>query len=295
MTAQSISTSPRHPLAATAGELERFGHRIGFRYGEPADIGWTGLAELGQPATIDRWLDEQPASHRGLRNVAAASIGLKLTCCVVRPLMASLHVTHRLPRLTPADVRVRRLSHDRFDELALSPVPVYVTVEDALAPDPGAIVVASSDELLEQAAATIYSLLSPTMDALRSRGRYGLRGLWGGVQDMIGATSLLVARRADLPQWAVWRSVERLLDHLGEQVSAARIRPQPFTVPWSGGEAMYTVKGTCCLRYREHGLRPADQSDRSDAFCHTCPFVDECGRRRHYQQELERQATGAPA
>jgi hypothetical protein len=75
-------------------------------------------------------------------------------------------------------------------------------------------------------------------------------------------------------------------------VSHAQVRPQPFSVPWSGGEAVFTVKGTCCLRYREHGLRPSDHARDRTAFCHTCPFVDECERRQHFADKMAREDVG---
>lgn len=285
MTAQPELTA-EHPTAALARRVAGSPAGMHFRLGRPHEPGWFSLAEIAQRPLLDEWLDQLPAGRAGLRNVAAANIALKLTMCVARPLMVALHGERRFPVLTGADVFVRRLADGRFDELALAETPVC-----AVRPDPGEVAVPAR-ELITVAADGFFGVLGPVLEALRSSGRYGLKGLWGGTQDMLGATSLLVARRSDLPQWIVWRDVEALLDTLSERVSHAKARPQPFSVPCSRGEALFTVKGTCCLRYREYGLRPSDHARDASAFCHTCPFVDEGTRRQHFTEKVAREDNG---
>ncbi|HVX46047.1 MAG TPA: hypothetical protein VHC49_19310 [Mycobacteriales bacterium] len=275
-----------HPTAVLARKVAESPAGMHFRVGRPQEPNWFALAEIAQRPLLDQWLDQLPAARAGLRNVAAANIALKLTMCLARPLMVALHAERRFPALTGADVFVHRQSDGRFDELALAETSVW-----AVRPEPGEVPVGAA-ELIAIAADCIFGVLGPVLEALRSSGRYGLKGLWGGTQDMLGATSLLVARRADLPQWIVWRDVEALLDQLSERVSHAKVRPQPFSVPCSRGEAVFTVKGTCCLRYREQGLRPSDHARAASAFCHTCPFVDEGTRRRHFTEKVAREDNG---
>jgi hypothetical protein len=248
-----------------AARLDARGPRFGFVCPPPADPGWRRLADV-DATLIGRWLDELPAAQAGMRNVAAAGTALRLANCVVRPLMATLHLERQFPDLTSADVYVERLPGG-FGRLALRPTALL----------PGQP---------EVAAERLYGLFLPVLRAIRVDGKYGLRGLWGGVLDMIGAASLLVARTVGLPQQEVWATTERVLDAIAKHAHC-KVRPQPFTVCYSGGEALFTVKSTCCLRYREHGLRAGEQSDNNDAYCHTCPFADDDLRRRHYAEQME--------
>jgi len=260
------------PLAALAERLDRRGPRFGFVCPPPEGPDWYCLADIASTGTITRWLNELPAARAGMRNVAAAGTSLQLANCVVRPLLAMLYLEHAFPDLTAADVYVERGRAGSFGRLALRPTPIL----------------SGKDDLIGPAADRIYDLFSPTLQAIRVDGRYGLRNLWGGVLDMIGAASLLIARTAGLPQQRVWSVTERLLDELARRAECAGGRPQPFTVRYSGGEALFTVKGTCCLRYREHGLRAGEQPANDEAYCHTCPFADDDLRRRHYADQLER-------
>ncbi len=261
--------------------LDERGPRFGFVSPVPAGAGWHSLSEAATAGLLADWLDECPASRAGMRNVAAAGTSLKLANCVLRPLMATLHLEHRVPDLTAADVFVQRRHVGR---LALRPVLLLGLPGD---PEIGRPELRTA-ELVGAAAERIHAVFSPVLQGIRAEGRYGLRGLWGGVLDMIGAASLVVARGAGLPQAQVWSTTERLLDEVARRTSLPTRRPQPFSVRYSGGEAMFTVKGTCCLRYREHGLRAGECADNETAYCHTCPFADEGLRRRHYAEQMER-------
>ena len=276
-----------HPLADSAARLDPW---FAFDVGIPAGPGWCSLAEA--TGLVGEWLDRLPASVAGLRNVAAAGTSLKFANCILRPLMAILHVHRRVPEFSAADVFVHRRDDGIFDRLALARVPVAALADDAAAGSPSVTVLGGPAELVARAADGIHDVFSPVLQAIRLDGRYGLAGLWGGVSDMIGATSLLVARQSGLPQPLVWARTEQLLDELSGHSGHSRPRPTPFTVHYSGGAAMFTVKGTCCLRYREHGLRAGQAPERCDAYCHTCPFADETLRRRHYATEMERRHTG---
>lgn len=249
-----------------AARLDARGPRFGFACPPPPGPGWHRLADV-DAKLVGRWLNELPATQAGLRNVAAAGTALRLANCIVRPLMAMLHIERQFPDITPADAYVQRIDGG-FGRLALRPIPL-------LRGQP------------EVVAERLYGLFLPVLQAIRADGKYGMRGLWGGLLDMIGAASLLVARTAGLPQHDVWAVTERVLDAIAGRAQCPG-RPQPFTVCYSGGEALFTVKSTCCLRYREHGLRAGEQADSNEAYCHTCPFADDGLRRRHYAEQMER-------
>lgn len=61
-------------------------------------------------------------------------------------------------------------------------------------------------------------------------------------------------------------------------------RPRPFPVSWAGGEALFQVKGTCCLYYKTRdGSLDADD----DSYCTTCPFRDHGNRLSRLRHHLE--------
>jgi hypothetical protein len=220
-----------------------------------------------------------------LRNAAAAQFGASLACAVVRPLMAMLHLYESAPVVTPTTAFARRRA-GRFRDLCLIPAEMLTTRDGdhpALRP------VADAEDLLRHTADTIVTLLAPSLRALRVEGRFGLNQLWGSVLDMIGATSLLVGRLADLDQTKVWRHAERLCALVQERVDNPRVKyPTPFSVPWHGRDAMFIVKGTCCLQYREYGLRAGEPDDEGKAYCKTCPFLGEQDRIDGCASQLER-------
>jgi hypothetical protein len=261
-----------HPMTDMGRRLDGRGPRFGFASPVPSGPGWHSLSEAAADGRLTDWLDECPAAQAGMRNVAAAGTSLKLANCVLRPLLATLHLEHRVPDITAADVFVQRRPDGHFGRLGLRPVPLL----------------AGRAELVSALAERIHGVFSPVLHWIRFEGRYGLRGLWGGVLDMIGAASLVVARQTGLPQGQVWSTTEQLLDDVARRASLRTSRPRPFSVRYSGGEAMFTVKGTCCLRYREYGLRAGQCADNESAYCHTCPFADEGLRRRHYAEQMER-------
>lgn len=283
----SICHDVAHPLVDSAQRLSALDARTALDTETPDADGWMMLSALARRPVIDAILTELPASRRGMRNVAAAQFAASLACCVVRPLMAMLHLDNRVPALRPVAVSV--LERDgRFHGLALQPAEVYALPDDPAGPHPALRPVSGPDKLDQLASESIHAALAPVLYTVRLEGRYGLPRLWGAVLDMVGATSLLVARIAGLDQQRAWDRAERLcalVRQLAEQPNADQ--PRPFAVRWSGGEAVYTVKGTCCLQYREHGLRPREHTD-SSAYCKTCPFLCEQQRQQQCRAQAER-------
>lgn len=285
-----------HPLVGTARRMCATDLRLAFTTVPSSQSdGWVSLRAAASGPVIRSWLDELPASAKGMRNVAGARVGLSFACLLVRPLMAVLHLEQRVPVLSPDTVFLRR-QDGQFVQLAVQPTEMYALGDDPDAGHPATHQVPDMARLIEPMGEQLYTALAPVLSAVRAEGRYGLTNLWGGVLDMIGATSLLSARIGRLPQDLVWRRAEQLCDLVGARTEQRRVRyPTPFEVSYSGGDALFTVKGTCCLQYREHGLRAGEDDDSGKAYCKTCPFLREDTRLRRCANTVERDARALDA
>jgi hypothetical protein len=127
---------------------------------------------------------------------------------------------------------------------------------------------------LDRSADQLCTVFTPIFADLRAIGRYGRAPMWGGLLDMVGATSMLAARIGNVSRPQTWQRVEILSSLIEERIRP--IKPKrPHCTPialTSGGHEPITVKGTCCLKYREHGLRVGLGTD-SPAYCKTCPHI----------------------
>jgi hypothetical protein len=285
-----------HPLVGTADRMSATDPRLDFAtITSNEQDGWVSLREAASHKVVRDWLDELPMSSQGMRNVAGARVGLSFACLLVRPLMAVLHMENRVPVLTPDTVLLRRAA-GQFVQMAVLPTEMYALPTDPDIEHPRVHRVHDVSRLTERMADELYGALAPVLSTVRAEGRYGLSNLWGGVLDMIGATSLLSARIGRLPQEMVWQRAEQLCDLINERSEQRRVRyPRPFEVSYSGGDALFTVKGTCCLQYREHGLRAGEQDDAGTAYCKTCPFLREDTRLRRCASTVERDARALDA
>jgi len=119
--------------------------------------------------------------------------------------------------------------------------------------------------------------------AVRRRASYGRYGMWGQVADDLCGTALRAARRADLDGEAAWDEAQAVLDLVAAQVPELRARPRLFPVTWRGGEALFSVKGTCCLWYK---TRKAPDLG-GEGYCGSCPLRDDECRRARFTGWLE--------
>lgn len=253
-------------LGDAADRLSRLDARLAFHLGRPSGPGWVALAEADQP-TLAHWIEETAQARGCASNVATARVALNLAARVVRPLMALLHLENRVP--TGAQFWVHR-EDAAFTALAID----STRYEQAR---------------LDHCAAQLCAIFTPIYQDLRATGRYGRGPMWGGLLDMVGATSMLAARVGDVSRPRTWQRVETLSCLIEERIRPVRPkRPRctPIALP-SGGREPITVKGTCCLKYREHGLRVGLGTD-STAYCKTCPHIPDGVRQDRCLPGIER-------
>jgi hypothetical protein len=159
---------------------------------------------------------------------------------------------------------------------------------DQHAVQPDRVVEGDADDVLVLAGTQVARLTQPAVVELCAHLPVGPIAVWGGVADALAAYALLVARDRGDDGPATWRRVEVVLDAVQDAVPALRHRPRLFPVTWSGGEAHYPVRATCCLWYRTTAAACSPEP-----YCTTCPLRADDHRRARLVAHLE--ATAQPA
>ncbi|SEE76886.1 hypothetical protein [Jiangella alba] len=264
-----FAVTATEPLDAAARRLERLHPSFGFVTSATGD-GWTTLADAAAgPGVVADWLDRLDGDAGGHRNVAASYLVLRLTGRVATALLASYLVDGRGLPLEPSTTQVH-FDGAQFDRLALTGGDV----------DDG---VGAGD-----VARRLHTLLAPVIDAAAGLAPYGVRTMWSSVADRLGSPAVLAANAAGLDPDDTWRRTRAVVDELVALGAPVRRRPRMLRVPWSGGVAAGSVKGTCCLKYVVDELRPRDAAQQPAEFCGGCPYVDDEVRVAKRRAALER-------
>ncbi len=268
------------PLKETSIRLTRIYQRFGFEVGIPVGDAWISISDACSPEEVIPWLDQLTHTTGGRRDVAASYLGMWFAGVVARPLTALYLHELRAPASHLSHAAIRRLPDGRIDRLALPNSAMF-----ALANDPGARhsdtrVVTNRNALADLVADNLFVLLDPFMIAIRANASYGRRGLWGSVADMIGGGSLQLARHTGMDQWTAWAEAWDLIERLAIRGASVNNRPRPLPIQWSGGETLFTVKGTCCLRYKDRGCSNA-------TYCSSCPLTEDEPRALRYLQKVQ--------
>ncbi|WP_026875899.1 hypothetical protein [Jiangella gansuensis] len=269
-------------LSAAARRLEGVHDTFGFatavgdapagRPAEPATVdgGWTRLAEaVADPGVVVHWLDRLTHATSGHRNLAASYLVLRLTGCVATPLIAAYLLERRGLPLDPSTAYVHA-AQDQFDVLAIT----AGQIDDDVSPG--------------DVAERLHAVLAPVIETVARNARYGVRSMWSSVADRLGGPTVLAANLGGLDPADAWRRTQEITDRLTDLGAPVRRRPRLIEVPWSGGVAVTSVKGTCCLKYVEDDLRPRDAAHQPAAFCGGCPYVDDDVRLAKRRAALER-------
>lgn len=255
-------------LDAAARRLERLHPSFGFVTSADGD-GWTTLADAASgPGVVAAWLDRLDGDAGGHRNVAASYLVLRLTGRVATALLASYLVDGRGLPLSPSSQV--RFDGAQFDRLALTGGEVDDDVSAAAV------------------AGRLHAVLAPVIDAAAGLAPYSVRTMWSSVADRLGGPAVLAANAAGLDPDDTWQRTRAVVDELVALGAPVRRRPRLLRVPWTGGVAAGSVKGTCCLKYVVDELRPRDAAQQPAAFCGGCPYVDDEVRVAKRRAALER-------
>lgn len=270
------------PVAATFARLRQLDEYLDAEVGPPEGAAWYSLDTVVSGGHLDSWLERLACDHDGQRDVAGAYLGSALAGAVVSVPMSALVGERRVPHFG-AGLWLHRHGEGWFDRVSCTSIEVDVLADDPEAEHPDTVIVADQAALAERFAESLVETLAPLLQAVRRRTPYGLQGLWGGVADEVTGTALRAARQTRTDGWAAWALSQAVLDHMAASQHHLR-RPRAFPVSWSGGEALFQVKGTCCLYYKTHDGPPEPNGDR---YCTTCPFRDDDNRLSRLRQQLE--------
>jgi hypothetical protein len=147
----------------------------------------------------------------------------------------------------------------------------------------GAVVLGDLDALVDWWAERLVAAAAPLIEAIRGLLPFGRRCLWGGLADRVAYPPLALARRMGRDGAAAWAEATALIDALARHAPVRFARPKPFVVGGPCGEVWFSVKGTCCLRYRT-----AFQADPCGAsHCNSCPILDDAQRLARWRAHLQ--------
>lgn len=271
------------PLAATVARLRQVDEYLAAEVGPPDGGGWYALDTVVSGGHLNVWLENLVREKDGQRDVAGACLGSWLTGALAGVPVSALILERRVPRLG-SGLWLHRHDEGWFDGVAFASAHVEVLADDPEADHPDAVIVVDQATLAERYANALVEMLTPLLEAVRRRTPYGLRGLWGALADDLTGTALRAARLSGTDGWAAWALSQAVLDHVAARQTHLRRRPTPFPVSWTEGEALFQVKGTCCLYYKTHD-GPLDPD--GDSYCTTCPFRYDDNRLSRLRRLLE--------
>lgn len=231
------------------------------------------VVDLARAATPDERADYLAALVAGA--LADALIGVSVPVLVL---------DRRLPDVTATNLRVRRADGELWlERIAVDSPARRALAEDPRASDPTVRTVRSYSELTTALTATLVDALTPWFSALRARAPFGRMGMWGQVADDIHGKALSIARLARTDQRQAWTDATAVVDAVAALVRELRVRPRLFPVRWDGGNALWQVRGTCCLWY----TTSADPDPCSDGYCTTCPLRPDDSRHERLAEWLQ--------
>lgn len=246
----------------------------------PGDDRWiTVTAASARDRLADR-VDHLAERYGGQRDVAAAYVAMRAASVVAGPLIGAYVLERRVPNVGPAATWLRTDPQLEFDRLATG-TPCFAGLADD--PDIGHddATVVGPDELTAAVVDVVAELLGPLLDNLRAVAPFGRRGLWGLVADSIGGCALAAARETNTDHRPAWAAANDILDRLGARGLPIGNRPRPLVATCGGRKFPFSIRGTCCLRYKA-GQPPDHHDPDFGAYCHSCPLIDDDILQRHY-------------
>jgi hypothetical protein len=278
-----------NPLAASVAHLRAIDPQLCRLRGPGDSTGETWLG-LDDP---DEGLDLLVAAGARLGrrpDHLGASIASAVIDAIVSASLPLLLVDRRLPDLAVASVRVRLAGGELwFDAVDVRSDRCRVLQGDPEATAPGVDVVASVTDLHRTLAAALRETGNRWFPAVRRRAPFGRRGMWGQLADDVHGSALWTARVAGLDQRVAWDEAQAIVELVAGGAPELKTLPRPFPVRWSGGDALWQVKGTCCLWYTA-----CPEEERETSFCTSCPLRGDDSRREQLRSWMETQARSIP-
>jgi hypothetical protein len=275
-------------LAETGARLAAVDEHLGFDVGEPAGTSWIRLDQVVSEGWVDRYA-EMLVAREGRPDVAGSYLGARLVGPLGLRTAGALCLDRRAPDPALDGVHVHRNAECGFDGVAFARPAMAVLPTDAAVGQggsPGAVVVDDFDALVDWWAERLVAAAAPLIESIRARLPFGRRCLWGGLADRVAFPPLALARRTGGDGAAAWEEATTLIDALARHAPIRFARPKPFLVDWAGGEAWFSIKGTCCLRYRT-APGPSGADPCGANHCNSCPILDDAQHLARWQAHLQ--------
>ena len=272
-------------LAGTGGRLAAIDEHLGFAVGQPSGPAWVCLDQVLKGGLVDRYAEELVA-REGRRDVAGSLLGARLVGPLGLRTAAAVCLDRRAPDPTLESVHVHHNTEGGVDGVAFArPAMAVLPTDPALeqGASPGTVVLGDVDALVDWWAERLVAAAAPLIEAIRARLPFGRRCLWGGLADRVAYPPLALARRTGGDGAAAWAEATTLIDALAHHAPVRFARPKPFVAGGPCGDVWFSVKGTCCLRYRT-ALRP-DPCGAGN--CNSCPILDDAQRLIRWRAHLQ--------
>ncbi len=226
-------------------------------------VTWRSFAELiADQVLMDAWI--RGYGQCDARHEVGGAVTALRVCAAVIDLAVGLLVVDRCAVPLPRDHVLlgldnsRRITHVALRDAAFLIDPTMDATGERSS---------LSGALGSFLASELAGLLQPAFQAIRTRSRYGLRGMWGQAVDEIAAAAMRRARLLGLDQARAWRTAAEMTDALAVVQPLVRRRPSAYAASWSGGKATFAIKGTCCLYFKVGAQGDAQR------YCMTCPLL----------------------
>jgi hypothetical protein len=278
---------PTNPLVASAGRLQAMDPQV-------CRLQVDGP---GERAAGETWLDlADPEGGLDLLVAAGERLGRRpdhLGASIASAVVDAVLSAHLPPLLVdrclpgPGAGLQARLHPDElwFDAVESGGGSCCLVAGDPRAQEPGVEVVEGVDALHRALAGALLETGRTWFPAVRRRAPFGRRGMWGQLADDVHATALWTARVAGLDPRTTWDEAQTIVGLVAAEAPELKVRPRPFPVTWSGGEALWQVKGTCCLWYTA-----CPELERDASYCTSCPLRPDDLRHELLRSWMESQA-----
>ena len=242
-------------------------------------VHWRSFPDLlADEALMDAWVGSY--GERDARREVGGAVTALRVCAPVMDLVVGLLVVDQCAVPLPSEgVQLGLDSSGRIIGIALRDGTLVIDPSGKATGDPAT----ARGALASYLAGELSALLQPAFEAIRTRSRYGLRGMWGQAVDEIAAAAMRRARLLGLDDGKAWRAAAELTDALAAVEPLVRRRPSAYAAEWSNGEVTFAVKGTCCLYFK------VSADCDKQAYCMSCPLLADAERAPRAASVLQRE------
>jgi ferric iron reductase protein FhuF len=269
-------TSIDSPLATTLARVGALDHYLRAERIDGLGDGWWSATELvasdGEKldAALHHTLKSYPTAPDD-RHIAASFFLGWYTWAMPAAATASYLLEGRVPDLDPANIALRFIEAGDDEEssfgIAFLSDRMAVLPDDAAAGASNVIVLGDRAELREWLRQSLEAHMTPLIEAIYARTRFGRRAQWNLVADNCASLFLLVGEKTD----ALDAACAEGLTFVGAPGSPmARSKTGYFTLQANGRCETFRKRGGCCLYYK----LPGGQN------CSTCSLISEAERDR---------------